>query len=249
MITLPSDIDPARVPKHIAIIMDGNGRWARKRNLRRSQGHLQGAERVHPMVEACRDIGVEYVTIYAFSSENWKRSALERNFLWRLLQFLLKREMPELHEKGVRLRVIGDLDELPQFAANAFRNAVAELDYNRRITLTVALNYGARREIVNAAKKWHEDVLAGKAAVEALDETSFSNYLYTAGTPDPDLLIRTAGEMRLSNYLLYQISYAELYVTDTLWPDFDEYALFDAIRSYQKRIRRMGGIPTEEETP
>lgn len=248
MITIPSDIDKTKIPRHIAIIMDGNGRWARSRNLRRSQGHEKGADRVHPTVELCRDIGVEYVTIYAFSSENWKRSVLERNFLWRLLVFFLRKELPELHAKGVRLRAIGDLDALPNFAKKELNNSIAQLDYNRRITLTIALNYGSRAEIVAAAKKWCADVIANKAKMEQLDEAKFSRYLYTSDMPDPDLLIRTAGEMRVSNFLLYQISYAELYVTDTLWPDFDEKALFDAIRSYQKRVRRLGGVPVEEDT-
>jgi len=246
MIEIPHDIDLSRIPEHIAVIMDGNGRWAKRRGMRRSQGHLKGAERVRPTVEACKDLGVRYLTLYAFSSENWRRPTLEKNFLWRLLYFFIRKEIGDLRKEGVRFRVIGDVSPLPAFARKVIEDAVAELSCNERITLTLAINYGGRNEILRAARLWCRDVLAGEADPDSLDDETFSRYLYTSGMPDPDLLIRTAGEMRLSNFLLYQSSYSELYVTDVLWPDFDEKALLDAVRSYQRRVRRMGGLPLEE---
>ncbi|GAB4153763.1 MAG: isoprenyl transferase [Planctomycetota bacterium] len=249
MLILPKDIDPVCLPKHIAIIMDGNGRWARSRGMRRSQGHSKGAERVRPTVEACKDIGIKYITLYAFSSENWKRSALERNFLWRLLVHFVRKELPDLMKEGVRFNVIGSPDALPEFARKELARAMQETRGNEAITLTLAINYGGRNEIIRAAKRWCKDVVSGKARLDSLDEVSFSSYLDTSDLPDPDLLIRTAGELRLSNFLLWQLSYSEIYVTNTYWPDFNEEALLDAIRSFQKRVRRMGGVPVEEENP
>ncbi len=249
MLTLPPDIDPGNLPAHIAVIMDGNGRWARSRGLRRSQGHSKGADRVNPIVRACKDIGIPYITLYAFSSENWKRSAIERNFLWRLLVHFVRKELPEMLENGVRFNVIGDIAALPAFASTELAKAMKATSHGNRVTLTLALNYGSRHEILRAMKKWHADVLAGKATVETLTDKVFSSYLDTSGMPDPDLLIRTAGELRLSNFLLWQCSYTEIFVTDQYWPDFDENSLLDAIRAYQKRIRRHGGVPEQEETP
>ena len=247
MSDIPSDIDLKTVPQHVAIIMDGNGRWARRRNKRRSFGHRKGAERVRPVVELCKKTGVKYLTLYAFSSENWKRSSIEVNFLWRLLSYFLKRELADLKKEGVRLNVIGEPEQLPQFAQNKLKQAIEELSANDDVVLTLALNYGARGEIVRAVKRWHKDVNEGQASADDLDESTLADYLDTADMPDPDLVVRTAGEMRLSNFLLYQASYSELYVTDALWPDFDDEQFFKAIRSFQKRVRRFGGVVEEED--
>jgi undecaprenyl diphosphate synthase len=217
--------------------------------MRRSQGHSKGAERVRPTVEACKDIGIKYITLYAFSSENWKRSALERNFLWRLLVHFVRKELADLMKEDVRFNVIGNMDGLPDFARKELSKAKERTRNNRTITLTLALNYGGRDEIVRAIRKLYRDVEAGKMDADDITEATISRYLDTGDMPDPDLLVRTAGELRLSNFLLYQLSYAEIYVTNTYWPDFDEESLLDAIRSYQKRVRRMGGVPVEEDNP
>ncbi|MDZ7816054.1 MAG: polyprenyl diphosphate synthase [Planctomycetota bacterium] len=247
MSEIPSDIDLSSAPRHIAIIMDGNGRWARRRNKRRSFGHRKGAERVRPVVELCKKTGVKYLTLYAFSSENWKRSSIEINFLWRLLSYFLKRELADLKKEGVRLNVIGEPEQLPLFAQNKLRQAIEELSANDEVILTLALNYGSRGEIVRAVKRWNEDVEKGVANARDLDEEVLAGYLDTAGMPDPDLVVRTAGEMRLSNFLLYQASYSELYVTSSLWPDFGDEQFFDALRSFQKRVRRFGGLVEDED--
>jgi undecaprenyl diphosphate synthase len=228
-------IDPERLPKHIAIIMDGNGRWARLRNLPRAAGHKAGIHPVRTTVETCARMGVRALTLYAFSVENWKRPRVEVDTLWRLLRIYLRAELPEMHRHNIRFTAIGRLDALPAFARAELTSVIASTAANTGMQLNLAINYGGRAELVDAVRALVED------GVE-IDEESISSRLYTAGMPDPDLLIRTSGEMRLSNFLLWQIAYAELYVTETLWPDFSRVELLRAILDYQKRDRRFGGV-------
>ena len=236
-------LDAARLPKHIAIIMDGNGRWARKRSLPRAAGHRAGVEPVRVTVETCARIGIEVLTLYAFSLENWKRPRTEVDMLWRLLRIYIRKELPALMRNGVRLRAIGRLEALPAAARHELLAAVEATSRNRRLVVNLAINYGGRAEVADAVNA----ILAGARArgtVDRLhvDERMIAAHLYTAGLPDPDLLIRTSGEMRISNFLLWQIAYAELYVTETLWPDFSRAELLRAILSYQARERRFGGL-------
>ncbi len=243
-------LDATRLPKHVAIIMDGNGRWARKRNLPRAAGHRAGVEPVRVTVETCARIGVEVLTLYAFSVENWKRPRTEVDMLWRLLRIYIRRELPGLMRNGVRLRAIGRLEALPAAARHELLAAVEATSRNRRLLLNLAINYGGRAEVADAVNA----ILAGARArgtVDRLrvDERMIAAHLYTAGLPDPDLLIRTSGEMRISNFLLWQIAYAELYVTETLWPDFSRAELLRAIVSYQARNRRFGGLSEPGEGP
>ena len=236
-------LDAARLPKHIAIIMDGNGRWARKRSLPRAAGHRAGVEPVRVTVETCARIGVEVLTLYAFSLENWKRPRTEVDMLWRLLRIYIRKELPDLMRNGVRLRAIGRLEALPAAARHELLAAVEATSRNRRLLVNLAINYGGRAEVADAVNA----ILAGareRGTVDRLhvDERMIAAHLYTAGLPDPDLLIRTSGEMRISNFLLWQIAYSELYVTETLWPDFSRAELLRAIVSYQARERRFGGL-------
>jgi undecaprenyl diphosphate synthase len=236
-------LDPGRLPKHIAIIMDGNGRWARRRNLPRAAGHRAGVEPVRVTVETCARMGIEAVTLYAFSLENWKRPRTEVDMLWRLLRVYIRKELPSLMRNGIRLRAIGRLDALPAAARHELLEAVEATHRNRRLLVNLAINYGGRAEVSDAVNA----ILAAARARGTLDhlhvdERMISAHLYTAGLPDPDLLIRTSGEMRISNFLLWQIAYAELYVTETLWPDFSRAELLRAILSYQARERRFGGL-------
>lgn len=234
-------LDPARIPRHIAVIMDGNGRWAQKRYLPRAAGHRAGVEAVRSTIEGCRRLGVDALTLYAFSVENWKRPKDEVNTLWGLLRRYLRQELDSLITNGVQLRVIGRVDELPQEVQDELGDAIARTSGNRGLILNVALNYGGRSEIVDAV---NAAIAHAKAsAVEApLDEDAFEKYLYTAGLPDPDLLIRTSGEVRVSNFLLWQIAYTEIWVTQKYWPDFREVDLLEAILDYQGRERRFGGL-------
>jgi undecaprenyl diphosphate synthase len=236
-------LDAARLPKHIAIIMDGNGRWARKRNLPRAAGHRAGVDPVRVTVETCARIGIEVLTLYAFSLENWKRPRTEVDMLWRLLRIYIRKELPDLMRNGIRLRAIGRLEALPAAARHELLAAVEATSRNRRLVVNLAINYGGRAEVADAVNA----ILAGareRGTVDRLhvDERMIAAHLYTAGLPDPDLLIRTSGEMRISNFLLWQIAYAELYVTETLWPDFSRAELLRAILSYQTRERRFGGL-------
>jgi undecaprenyl diphosphate synthase len=236
-------LDAARLPKHIAIIMDGNGRWAKKRSLPRAAGHRAGVEPVRVTVETCARIGVEVLTLYAFSLENWKRPRTEVDMLWRLLRIYIRKELPDLMRNGVRLRAIGRLEALPAAARHELLAAVEATSRNRRLLVNLAINYGGRAEVADAVNA----ILAGareRGTVDRLhvDERMIAAHLYTAGLPDPDLLIRTSGEMRISNFLLWQIAYSELYVTETLWPDFSRAELLRAIVSYQARERRFGGL-------
>lgn len=235
-------IDTEKLPKHIAIIMDGNGRWAKKRLLPRTAGHKVGVERVRDAIKAVDELGIKYLTLYAFSTENWKRPQEEVQMLMKLLAEYLKRELDELHKNGVRIRVLGSLDEIPEKVRAEILNSIEKTKDNDNIVLNIALNYGSRQEIVRGIREFASEVLEGKRDLDSLDEESFKGYLYTGSQPDPDMVIRTSGEERISNFLLYQIAYSELIFTDTLWPDFKKENLHEAIAEFQKRKRRFGGI-------
>jgi len=230
------------LPLHIGIIMDGNGRWAKARGLPRLFGHRAGAENIHRIVEACADIGVKVLTVYAFSTENWGRPREEVEGLMRLLQETLDREVPQMHEKGVRLWHSGDLSRLSPEMQQAISDALELTRENDRIILNVALNYGGRAEIVEAVRK----IIREGVRPEDVTEEMISAHLYTAGLPDPDLIIRTAGEMRLSNFLIWQAAYAEYYSTPVLWPDFDRAELEKALDAYAHRERRFGRLPSSD---
>jgi undecaprenyl diphosphate synthase len=230
------------IPQHVAIIMDGNGRWARQRGLPRIEGHRAGAESVREIVRVAGELGVRYLTLYAFSTENWQRPKLEVQALMHLLEFYLQREIPELDKNNVRLAAIGRLHELPVSAQQQLNRSIAALKDNTGLTLVLALSYSGRAEIVDAARAIARDVKTGAIEVADITEESFGRYLYTAGLPDPDLLVRTSGELRVSNFLLWQISYAEIYVTDTLWPDFRKAEFLQALHDYSKRHRRFGKV-------
>ena len=230
------------IPRHVAIIMDGNGRWATKRGLPRSAGHRAGMEALRDLITASSELGIEALTLYAFSTENWKRPRDEVGTLFSLVVEYFNREISELHENGVRIRVLGDMSRVPQKARAALMRAEDITHDNSGLKLNLAINYGARAELVRAAKALAEDVSNGGMAPDAIDEAAVSSRLYTSGQPDVDLLIRTGGEMRLSNFLLYQSAYAELLFTDTLFPDFDKAHYLDAIREFQGRSRRFGAI-------
>ncbi len=230
------------VPKHIAIIMDGNGRWAKERGLPRIAGHEQGAESVRAVTEACVELGVEFLTVYAFSTENWKRPAAEVSALWTLLEHFIAQETPTLMKNGVRLNAIGRLHELPESCQAALQDAIALTARNPATTLVLALNYSGRTEIIDTVRELCREASAGRISGEAITEEIFSNHLYTRDYPDPDLLIRTSGELRLSNFLLWQLSYTEIYVTQKMWPDFGKEDLRDAIGEFNKRQRRFGGL-------
>ena len=232
-------IDPARLPSHIAIIMDGNGRWAGRRRLPRVAGHQAGVGPVRSTVETCAQLGVKVLTLYAFSVENWKRPRTEVETLWRLLRYYLRQELPELQRNGVRLRAIGRLEALPPQVRTELEAVIEATAGNRGLLVNLAINYGGRTEIVDAINSILERARRnGSVGSLKLDEQLISSHLYTGACPDPDLLIRTSGEMRISNFLLWQIAYAELYVTDILWPDFTRHHLLEAIFEYQKRERR-----------
>jgi undecaprenyl diphosphate synthase len=237
--SLARAIDPARLPAHIAIIMDGNGRWAKRRNLPRVAGHKAGVQAVRATVETCARLGLRALTLYAFSLENWKRPRAEVETLWRLLRVYLHAELPRMMDHDIRFRAMGRLDALPAFVRLELDAALRKTEANRGLHLNLAVNYSGRAEIVDAVKALVEDALLGGTPI---DEAAISARLYTAGMPDPDLLIRTSGEMRISNFLLWQIAYAELYVTETLWPDFTRAELLEAILEYQRRDRRFGGL-------
>jgi len=227
-----------RLPAHIAVIMDGNGRWAAQRHLPRVEGHRAGIDAVRDIVESSARIGIQVLTLYAFSVENWKRPAAEVSTLMLLLKRYLRSELNTLLKNDIRFKVVGRVEDLAPDIQRELRDAEAKTATNGGMLFNIALNYGGRAEIVEAAKR----LIADRVPPDALDEQRFGSYLYTAGQPDPDLLIRTSGEMRVSNFLLWQIAYAEIWVTDTLWPDFRKRHLLEAIVAYQKRDRRYGGI-------
>jgi undecaprenyl diphosphate synthase len=236
------DVHPARLPRHVAVIMDGNGRWAEQRGFPRVFGHRNGVRAVRTIVTECVRLGIECLTLYSFSMENWKRPQEEIDGLMTLCLSYLEGERESMVRDGIRFRVIGRRDPLPDEVLRAIDRVVDATKDCKGPTLCLAMNYGSRAEIVDAARSLAADVAAGKLPLDQIDEAALAERLYTVGLPDPDLLVRTAGEMRISNYLLWQISYAELYVTDTLWPDFDAPAFHAAIRAYASRSRRFGGL-------
>ena len=236
-------LDQKRIPAHIAIIMDGNGRWARQRNYPRIMGHKAGVDPVRTVVETCAQLGVEALTLYAFSVENWKRPRHEIEALWRLLGIYLRRELPNLMRNDIQLVAIGRLESLPAPVQAELQAVMQKTAQNRGMRLNLAINYGGRTELVDAVNSMLENAKAeGNLDALEITEESIGEHLYTAGLKDPDLLIRTSGEMRISNFLLWQIAYSELYVTDTLWPDFTRTELLEAIFEYQNRERRFGGL-------
>lgn len=233
-------LDNGNVPQHVAIIMDGNGRWAKKRGQLRSSGHKAGVETVKTIVKAATKIGIKVLTLYTFSVENWNRPKTEVSAIMRLLHEKTKSELDELKANNIRLIATGQINKLSVTRRNALKHAIKETRKNTGLVLNLALNYGGRTEILEAVRKIARDVKYGKISLMKIDEALFSSYLYTKGYPDPDLLIRTSGEMRLSNFLLWQTSYTELYITDILWPDFKGNDFYRAIINYQNRDRRFG---------
>lgn len=236
------DVHPARIPRHVAVIMDGNGRWAEQRGFPRLFGHRNGAMAVRETVEACGEIGIEQLTLYSFSTENWRRPSDEVRALWELCVMYCDGQREALVRENIRLRMIGRRHELPGEVQEALVRVEEATAACRGPTLCLALNYGSRQEITDAARRLARRVEAGELRSDEIDEAALEGELYTAGMPEPDLLIRTAGEMRLSNYLLWQLSYAEMWVTPTLWPDFGRGALHEAVRAYASRERRFGGL-------
>jgi len=228
--------------QHVAIIMDGNGRWAKERGLPRLEGHKAGAESVRSMVHACIERDIPYLTLYAFSSENWKRPRNEVDGLMNLLEHFLKSKLKEFQRQGIRLQAIGRLDRLPRKTRATLERVIEETQNNTQLTLVLSLSYGGREEIVDATRDIAMKVAAGKISIQDVDNELFAEHLYTADIPDPDLLIRTSGEMRLSNFLLWQLSYAEIYVTKVFWPDFRHEEFAKAIDSYKRRQRRFGKV-------
>ncbi|MFH0762643.1 MAG: isoprenyl transferase [Candidatus Omnitrophota bacterium] len=235
-------IDKNNIPKHVAIIMDGNGRWAKERGLPRAVGHREGVGRVRETIRIASELGVKVLTFFAFSTENWSRPKNEIKVLMRYLDDFLATQVKELDKNNIRLKVIGSGDPIPQQLQNKIQKAQEQTKDNIRMTVVLAFNYGSRQEIAEAAKRLAQDILMGKVKIEEVDDTFFSRYLYTAGLPDPDLLIRTSGQMRVSNFLLWQISYAELYFPEKYWPSFRKKDFEEAIEEYQRRERRFGGI-------
>lgn len=240
MESLRQQIDVNRLPRHIAVIMDGNGRWAKTHGKPRVFGHKNGVDAVREVTEICAEIGVQYLTLYAFSTENWSRPAAEVGALMALLVEAVRNELKTLNKNNIRLEAIGDLSKLPAASRKALMEGIESTKGNTRMTLVLALNYSSRWEIVQASRHIAEDVQQGKLDSSSIDEEVFSQYLSTRNIPDPELLIRTSGEQRISNYLLWQIAYAELYFTEVFWPDFKKKNLLEAILDYQKRERRFG---------
>lgn len=238
-------LDRSRLPAHIAIIMDGNGRWARQRGLPRAFGHQAGSRSVRAVIEACAQLGIGTLTLYTFSAENWRRPRLEVDALMVLIEGNLRQELAELHEKGVRISVMGRIEELPPSLIAALRQGAEATRANLGLNLNLAINYGGRQEIVDAARELARAAREGKLKPEDIDEVHFARHLYLPDMPDPDLLVRTAGEQRISNYLLWQIAYSELWITEVYWPDFRRRHLLEAIVGYQSRQRRFGGVDNE----
>lgn len=240
MSSLIEQIDKSRLPRHVAVIMDGNGRWAKKRNLERSQGHVEGVNTVRKITEIASEIGVGYLTLYTFSTENWNRPKEEVDALMNLIVVAIERETPDLIKNNVRLTMIGDIERMPEFARKRLQKCMDDTSHCNGLVLNLALSYSSKWEILEAVKAISEEVRDGKIAVEAIDDTLFGNHLTTRNIPDPDLLIRTAGDLRISNFLLWQIAYSELYFTDIYWPDFTKDDFCRAIIDYQSRERRFG---------
>ena len=231
-----------KIPQHIAIIMDGNGRWAKERGKIRLFGHVNGYKRIYPTIKHCKDIGVKYVSLYAFSSENWSRPGIEVKGIMQILRKGIKQQIDKMAEEDLRFVVSGRVDELEPIYKDLINYAVESTKNNKTITLNLCFNYGGRNEIIDATKKICKKVKAGEINIDDINSEVFSNYLYHPEIPDPELMIRTAGEMRISNYLLWELAYSELYVTDIYWPDFSIEELDKAIESYSKRERRFGGL-------
>ena len=230
--------DRSNIPNHIAIIMDGNGRWAKKRLMPRSVGHKAGADMLKRIVKKCNDLGVKYLTVYAFSTENWKRPSEEVSLLMGLIVTYLQREVKEMNENNVRIRAIGDIEKLPQKAYDELKKSMDITKDNTGVVFSLALNYGFRDDLSHAIK----NIMKDNIAIDDIDDDTVKKYLYTSYMPDPDLIIRTGGEIRLSNFMLYETSYSEFYFCDTLWPEFDEEELCKAIYEYQQRDRRFGNV-------
>ncbi|QXM06114.1 isoprenyl transferase [Crassaminicella indica] len=236
------DLDLEKLPKHIAVIMDGNGRWAKKRGLPRTAGHKAGIEALREIIRTCSELHIEYLTLYAFSTENWKRPVNEVSALMQLLVYYLRKEAKELHKNNVKIRTIGDISKLPQTALDEINSAVELTKNNTGLVVNIALNYGARDEIIMAVKNICQKVKNDEISIEKIDKEYFKEFLYTKDIPDPDLVIRPSGELRISNFLLWQIAYSEFWFSNTFWPDFNRDNLIQAIIDYQKRDRRFGGI-------
>lgn len=237
-----SDIDMARIPRHISCIMDGNGRWATARGMGRGEGHKAGIGSLREIITACVRMGVDVLSAYAFSTENWNRPTSEVNLLMHLFAKTFIDELPLLKRENVRVVFLGDISALPKKTRDVFEQGLAETKDHTGMTLALAVNYGARAELTRAARLIAQSVASDELSIEQIDEDVVSSCLYTAGLPDPELVIRTSGEMRVSNYLLWQIAYSEFYITDTYWPDFDRWGLVRAIAAYQGRDRRFGGL-------
>ena len=240
MMSLKEQVLKEKLPQHIAIIMDGNGRWAKKQGKQRYEGHYQGVETVREITEAAAELGVKYLTLYAFSTENWRRPKEEVDALMQLFVQTIEQELPTLNENNIRLKAIGDIESMPEENVKKLKETIAKTEGNNKMTLVLALSYSGRWEIVDAVKKILKDHEKGLVDIETLTDEVFASYLNTAGIPDPELLIRTSGEMRISNYLLWQIAYTELYITQKLWPEFEKEDFYEAIIDFQNRERRFG---------
>ena len=238
--SLKDEIDNTNLPKHLSIIMDGNGRWAKKQGLLRALGHERGTKSVKEIIKACARLGIENLTLYALSTENWNRPKIEVDTLMKILVRSLKKELKTLQDNDIQLNTIGNLEKLPKSAQSELLDVIEKTKDNSRMTLTLALSYGSREEIVNAVRNISDKVKNNIISIDSIDDSIINEHLYTRNLPEVDLLIRTSGEHRISNFLLWQIAYAELYFTDVLWPDFKENDLYEAIISYQKRERRFG---------
>ncbi len=239
---LPAHLDSQNLPTHVAVIMDGNGRWATQQKLPRIAGHRQGAKTLKELLRCCKDWGIKILTAYAFSTENWRRPTEEVDFLMLLFEKMLRRELEEMHRSGVRINFVGDLSGLPKALQQEMQRSMLETSNNQDVQFNVAVNYGSRKEIISACRQVAELVQTGEIKPEDIDENLIEKNLYTADIPAPDLLIRTSGEKRLSNFLLWQMAYTEMYFTDVLWPDFDRTAFQEALISYQDRERRFGKV-------
>lgn len=239
---LPSDLNQDRLPRHVAVIMDGNGRWAKRKGLPRIMGHRRGVDALKDLLRCCNDWGIKALTAYAFSTENWGRPLEEVDFLMTLFERVLRRELQEMMQENVRIEFVGNLAALPPSLQTEIERSMNETKNNRGIQFTVATNYGGRQEILQACRAIATQVQQGQIQPEEINEAMFSRHLYTANVCDPDLLIRTSGEMRLSNFLLWQMAYAELYITEALWPDFDRSQFHQALSAYQQRDRRYGKV-------
>ena len=242
------NIDLNRLPKHIAIIMDGNGRWAQMRGMPRTMGHRAGVEALKKIVRFCHEIGIKYLTVYAFSTENWKRPQSEIGILMSLLKEYVRKELDELHINNVKIGILGDISPLSEDVKEAINYACERTKNNSGLVFNLALNYGGRAELVNAVKQIVDDVQNGKLICSEINENTIEKYLFTRNCPEPELLIRTSGEMRLSNFLLWQVAYSEIVVVPECWPDFNENSLVEAVRIFQNRERRFGGIKKVEQT-